>query len=84
MLSTKVSPQKIYVSISNAPVHSPALLSRFDIIFILIDKPDEEHDLFLSEHIMNRHSGNKSGGVATELTQYFRVDFSKRTQSYKE
>merc|ERR1719376_269045 len=32
---------------------SPALLSRFDIIFIMIDKPDEEHDLFLSEHIMN-------------------------------
>ena len=35
---------------------SPALLSRFDLIFIMIDKPDEEHDYLLSEHIMSRHS----------------------------
>lgn len=29
-----------------------ALLSRFDLVFILLDKPDEEMDKFLSEHIM--------------------------------
>jgi len=50
---------------------SPALLSRFDIIFIMIDKPDEEHDLFLSEHIMNRHSKNKM--AATPSQQQYRV-----------
>jgi DNA helicase MCM8 len=43
---------------------SPALLSRFDLIFILLDKPDEEMDLFLSEHVMKIHSGklSKAGG----------------------
>lgn len=29
-----------------------ALLSRFDLIFILLDKPDQEMDHFLSEHVM--------------------------------
>ncbi|TRY63121.1 hypothetical protein TCAL_03630 [Tigriopus californicus] len=33
----------------------PALLSRFDLVFILIDKPNEEMDQFLSEHIMKLH-----------------------------
>lgn len=31
---------------------NPALLSRFDLIFILLDKPDEERDQILSEHVM--------------------------------
>ncbi|KAJ3411838.1 DNA replication licensing factor mcm8 [Chytridiales sp. JEL 0842] len=34
-----------------------ALLSRFDLVFILLDKPDEEMDMFLSDHIMKLHSG---------------------------
>ncbi|KAK9663783.1 DNA replication licensing factor mcm8, partial [Basidiobolus ranarum] len=37
---------------------SSALLSRFDLIFILIDKPNEEMDMFLSEHVMALHSGS--------------------------
>lgn len=32
---------------------SAALLSRFDLIFILLDKPDELLDKRLSEHIMS-------------------------------
>ena len=32
---------------------NPALLSRFDLIFILLDKPDEEKDKKLSEHVLN-------------------------------
>jgi DNA helicase MCM8 len=32
-----------------------ALLSRFDMIFILLDKPNEEMDRFLSDHIMKVH-----------------------------
>lgn len=32
---------------------SPALLSRFDLVFILLDKPDELMDKQLSEHIMS-------------------------------
>jgi len=35
---------------------NPALLSRFDLVFILLDKPDEEFDGILSEHIMALHS----------------------------
>ncbi|RKP35475.1 MCM2/3/5 family-domain-containing protein, partial [Dimargaris cristalligena] len=33
-----------------------ALLSRFDLIFIMLDKPNLQRDQFLSEHIMNIHS----------------------------
>ena len=35
---------------------NPALLSRFDLIFILLDKPDEEMDQLLSEHVMLLHA----------------------------
>ncbi|CAA6656870.1 unnamed protein product [Spirodela intermedia] len=35
-----------------------ALLSRFDLIFILLDKPDEMLDKRVSDHIMALHTGN--------------------------
>ncbi|XP_071700805.1 probable DNA helicase MCM8 [Rutidosis leptorrhynchoides] len=35
-----------------------ALLSRFDLVFILLDKPDELHDKQISQHIMSLHVGN--------------------------
>ncbi|OMH80480.1 DNA helicase MCM8 [Zancudomyces culisetae] len=34
-----------------------ALLSRFDLIFILLDKPNANKDKYLSEHVMALHSG---------------------------
>ncbi|KAL8484067.1 hypothetical protein ACS0TY_026675 [Phlomoides rotata] len=37
---------------------SAALLSRFDLVFILLDKPDELLDKRLSEHIMSLHASN--------------------------
>ncbi|TMW66782.1 hypothetical protein Poli38472_014094 [Pythium oligandrum] len=37
-----------------------ALLSRFDLVFILLDRPDEERDRLLSEHVMHVHSKNKN------------------------
>ncbi|KAJ1789076.1 DNA replication licensing factor mcm8, partial [Coemansia sp. RSA 2399] len=45
-----------------------ALLSRFDLVFILLDKPDEDMDRFLSEHVMSLHSGSadRSQRVSTQ------------------
>jgi len=36
---------------------NPALLSRFDVIFILLDKADQQRDQMLSEHVIKMHSG---------------------------
>ncbi|XP_029642907.2 DNA helicase MCM8 [Octopus sinensis] len=36
-----------------------ALLSRFDLVFILLDKPDEVKDNMLSSHVMAMHAGKK-------------------------
>lgn len=40
----------------------PALLSRFDLVFILLDQPNEQLDGLLSEHVMALHSGIKRKG----------------------
>ncbi|XP_068597302.1 DNA helicase MCM8 [Brachionichthys hirsutus] len=34
-----------------------ALLSRFDVVFLLLDIPDESHDRRLSEHVMANRAG---------------------------
>ncbi|KAJ3610313.1 hypothetical protein NHX12_022406 [Muraenolepis orangiensis] len=39
-----------------------ALLSRFDIVFLLLDVPEESHDRLLSEHVMATRTGR--GGVS--------------------
>lgn len=36
---------------------SEPLLSRFDLVFILLDASDETRDRHLSEHVMALHSG---------------------------
>lgn len=48
---------------------SSALLSRFDLIFIMVDKPDEALDAQLSEHVMALHSGG-CGGQGEHLFEY--------------
>ncbi|GFH06570.1 DNA replication licensing factor MCM8 component, partial [Haematococcus lacustris] len=35
---------------------SPAMLSRFDLVFIMMDRPDLEHDRCLSAHTLALHS----------------------------
>ncbi|RZC35205.1 DNA helicase MCM8 [Asbolus verrucosus] len=40
----------------NLKISSP-MLSRFDLIFILLDQPNEELDMLLSEHVLALHSG---------------------------
>jgi len=34
---------------------SPTLLSRFDLIFVMTDEPDEERDTALAKHILDTH-----------------------------
>ncbi|XP_010464617.1 PREDICTED: probable DNA helicase MCM8 [Camelina sativa] len=47
---------------------SAALLSRFDLVFILLDKPDELLDKQVSEHIMSLHSA--SGETTPALKKF--------------
>ncbi|XP_049817342.1 DNA helicase MCM8-like isoform X2 [Aethina tumida] len=42
----------------NLKISSP-MLSRFDLIFILLDQPNEELDLLLSRHVLALHAGIK-------------------------
>ena len=51
----------LFSSLSLSLRMNSALLSRFDLVFILLDNPDEEMDSMLSEHVMAlhaRHSGH--------------------------
>ena len=38
---------------------SNAILSRFDLVFLLLDDPDLQKDKKLSEHVMKLHSRNR-------------------------
>jgi len=53
----------------------PALLSRFDLVFILIDKPDDVQDSLLSEHVMSFHTRQTQGARSRH------VDISQRLGS---
>jgi DNA helicase MCM8 len=44
------------------------LLSRFDLVFILLDASDEQRDRHLSEHVMALHSGEGGSIVTVQLT----------------
>ena len=44
-----------YASIAEQIVLSPALLSRFDLIFILKDEPNRDRDSAISDHILSAH-----------------------------
>lgn len=43
------------------------LLSRFDLVFILLDASDEQRDRHLSEHVMALHSGEGGSRVTVQL-----------------
>lgn len=45
-----------FVAISEQIAMPPSLLSRFDLIFVLADKPEQERDLAIAEHIIKAHS----------------------------
>lgn len=61
-----------------------ALLSRFDLVFILLDTPNEDHDSLLSEHVMALHAGRKtvlsSATVSRHSTQDTNNSFLETVQ----
>ncbi|PSQ38790.1 hypothetical protein BRD13_05545, partial [Halobacteriales archaeon SW_5_70_135] len=46
----------------------PALISRFDLIFTVTDKPDEEEDRRLAEHILNTNYAGELSTQQAEMT----------------
>mmetsp|Transcript_16885 Transcript_16885/g.25436 ORF Transcript_16885/g.25436 Transcript_16885/m.25436 type:complete len:417 (-) Transcript_16885:132-1382(-) len=46
-----------------------ALLSRFDLVFLMLDRPDEDRDRLIGEHIMRRsaHSGGRFHSTSGQL-----------------
>ncbi|CAI7913440.1 unnamed protein product [Closterium sp. NIES-53] len=49
---------------------SAALLSRFDLIFILLDRPDHHTDQRLSEHVLQMHAGMPSQSKASKRSSH--------------
>lgn len=73
----------------------PALLSRFDIIFSMIDRPQAEKDRELAEHVLKGHQvgemmRRRESGLATEETQtleepytpHFNPEFLRKYVAY--
>ncbi|KAM3675485.1 DNA helicase MCM8 [Ammospiza maritima maritima] len=46
-----------------------ALLSRFDLVFILLDTPNEDHDHLLSEHVMAMRAGRRAAATSALVTR---------------
>ncbi len=54
----------------------PSLLSRFDLIFVLADKPEHERDLAIAEHMIKAHS------VGELIAQHSRTPIDGVTDEY--
>ncbi|MFH0966807.1 MAG: minichromosome maintenance protein MCM [Methanobacteriota archaeon] len=54
----------------------PSLLSRFDLIFVLTDKPEHTRDLAIAEHIIKAHS------VGELIAQHTRTPIDGVTDEY--
>ena len=64
------------------PIHEqinmpPALLSRFDLIFSIIDKPNRERDTNLATHILLTH---KAGEVSEQISRIKKSKYTKKEQ----
>ena len=59
-----------------------ALLSRFDLIFILMDHANEDNDRLLSEHVMAQHTA--MGGRASLQVRHAIVNSPSWPQSVTE
>ena len=45
---------------------SNAVMSRFDVIFILLDRPDQDRDHLLSEHVIAQHRGTREDHTSSQ------------------
>ena len=64
----------------------PALMSRFDLIFVLTDKPNAESDRALTTHILNVHRRGQARQIRDDAPLVVGVDVKKikeETQSVK-
>jgi DNA replication licensing factor MCM7 len=59
---------------------APSLLSRFDLIFILLDRPDQARDNMMAKHITYVHK-NKTY-PKTETTDVFDTPFLREYVAY--
>ncbi|CAK8676777.1 unnamed protein product [Clavelina lepadiformis] len=62
-----------------------ALLSRFDLVYILLDTPNEQRDKLLSDHVMAMHTGKKRNkNKAEELAAAYQCETHAEKGSLKE
>ena len=59
-----------------------ALLSRFDLIFILLDEPDKEKDLQLAKHIGAVHKNRKAMGDSKFFSPLFIRSYVAQSKSF--
>jgi len=65
---------------------SNAILSRFDLVFLLLDDPDLQRDKKLSEHVMKLHSRNRKRKLDAFLSgsqEPYSLSFKDESQSSK-
>ena len=55
----------------------PALMSRFDLIFVLTDKPNPKADRALTTHILNVHRRGQARQIKDEMPMVVGVDIKK-------
>ena len=48
----------------------PSLLSRFDLIYIILDKPDEERDRKLAKHIISLYWGTQERKEVLDISKF--------------
>lgn len=63
----------------------PALMSRFDMIFVLTDKPEKKKDIAISEHILNAHQRGQARMIpeGTEIAGVDLKGIMERTSNIK-
>jgi DNA replication licensing factor MCM4 len=63
-IESKYNPKKNIVENINLP---PTLLSRFDVVCLLIDRCDETHDRMIGDHIISMYSSNRAGSAHVDI-----------------